>query len=140
MKTAVCAALMAVVLATPAFAANVYLKDGGIIEAKKVWQKDGKVHVLVNRDILTTFEPYEVNMKRTFVKNARPVKKLSAIVPRKKEAAANGTAALQNPDEGKKGMKLPPLPEKNPENLVPSSGSGGTIRQHKKEMSERLAE
>ncbi|HEX9023418.1 MAG TPA: hypothetical protein VF799_06235, partial [Geobacteraceae bacterium] len=34
---------------------EVYLKDGGIIECRNVWQSGGKVMVLVNRDTLLDF-------------------------------------------------------------------------------------
>jgi hypothetical protein len=36
--------------------------------------------------------------------------------------------------------RLPKLPERSPASLVPSSGAGGTIKQQKKEMAEKLAE
>jgi hypothetical protein len=152
MKIIICAILMATVLGTPAFAAKVYLKEGGFIQAKKVWREGGTVHVLVNRDILTTFEVSEVNMKRTFVKKPRLVKKvaaevpLNAVLPQNKEATPNEASAVQKPEEKKKGIALPKLPslpklsEKSPDSLVPSSGSGGTIKQNKKEMSEKLGE
>jgi hypothetical protein len=35
---------------------------------------------------------------------------------------------------------MPKLPEKSPDSLVPSSGSGGVIKQQKKDMAEKLAE
>jgi len=152
MKIILCAILMATVLGTPAFAAKVYLKEGGFIQAKKVWREGDKVHVLVNRDILTTFEAYEVNMKRTFVKKPRHVKKVAAevpqnaVLPQNKEAAPSENSAILKPEEKKKGITLPTLPsvpklsEKSPESLVPSSGGGGTIKKNKKEMSEKLGE
>jgi len=152
MKKIICAILMSIALMTPAFAAKLYLKEGGFIQAKKVWREGGKVHVLVNRDILTTFDVSEVNMKRTFAKKPRPVKKVAAeapqnvVPPQNKEATPNEASAVQKPEEKKKGIALPKLPnlpklsEKRPDNLVPSSGSGGKIRQNKKEMSEKLEE
>ncbi len=150
MKRITCAVLLMVVLATPAFAAKVYLKDGGVIQAKRVWREGGKVHVLATRHTLTTFEPSEINMKRTFVKRHRMVKKVSAVspqaqtaVPAKGAAPVAGTAAAPKPADKKTGLALPALPklpEKKPESLVPSSGGGGAIKQHKKEMSERVGE
>jgi hypothetical protein len=47
------------------------------------------------------------------------------------------------PVEKKAGVSLPALPklpEKSPESLVPASGGGGTIKQHKKEMAEKVGE
>lgn len=145
MKRILSATLLAVVLATPAFAAKVYLKDGGYIQAKRVWRAGGKVHVLATRDTLTTFEPSEINLKRTFPKRHRAVKKVCAAQPQAQAptAAPNGAAATQKPADKKVGIKLPSmpkLPERSPESLVPSSGGGGVLKQQKKEMSERLAE
>lgn len=147
-KRITCAVLLTVVMATPAFAAKVYLKDGGVIQAKKVWREGGKVHVLATRHTLTTFEPSEINMKRTFVKRHRGAKKVSAVspqapVPVKGAAPAAVTPAAPKPADKKAGVtlpNLPKLPEKKPESLVPSSGGGGAIKQHKKEMAERAGE
>jgi hypothetical protein len=144
-KRILCAALLAVTLATPAFAAKLYLKDGGVIQAKSVWRADGKVHVLATRHTMTSFEPSEVDQKRTFIKRHRVRKSIAAVVPqaRKSAAAPNGAAASQKTVARKSGITLPKLPklsEKLPDSLVPSSGGGGTIRQHKKEMAEKIAE
>jgi opacity protein-like surface antigen len=143
MKRILCAALMAVVLATPAFAAKVYLKDGGVIQAKRVWRSGDKVHVLATRHTLTSFEKSEVNMKRTFPKKHRVAKKVAPVEPQTVSAAPKGAAEIQKPVEKKVGVtlhSLPKLPEKSPESLMPSSGGSGTIRQHKKEMAERVGE
>ena len=51
---------------------KVYLSDGGIIECQKVWQANGKVMVLVNRDTLVDLSKDEVDLKKTFAK--KPVK------------------------------------------------------------------
>jgi hypothetical protein len=136
---------MAVVLATPAFAAKLYLKDGGFIQAKRVWRSDGRVYVLATRDTLTSFEKSEVNLKRTFVKRPRVAKKVVAVTPQAQTAAAapNEAAAVGKPDAGKTGISLPSIPKlpaKSPDSLVPSSGAGGTIRQQKKDMAEKLGE
>jgi len=144
MKRILLAALTAVVMATPAFAANVYLKDGGVIQAKRVWRSGGKVHVLATRHTLTTFEPCEVDLKRTFPKRHRAVRKVAAVPPRAQPAAAapNGAVAAQKPEPGKRISlpSLPKLPEKSPESLVPSSEGGGTIRKYNKEKAERIGE
>jgi formyltetrahydrofolate synthetase len=143
MKRAVCAVLMMAVMATPAFAARAYLKEGGFIQAQRVWKEGGKVHVLATRHTVTSFEPSEVDMKRTFAKKPRPVKKPDAVVAQVVTAAPVETAATQKPVEKKAGISLPSLPkmpEKTPESLVPSSGSGGAIKKHKKEMAEKAGE
>jgi hypothetical protein len=145
MKLKLCAVLMSVALATPAFAAKLYLKDGGVIQAKKVWRADGKVHVLATRHTMTSFEPCEVDLKRTFPKKSRVVQKAVAVAPQAqaKAAAPKGAAEAQKPAEKKAAVSLPPLPkmpERSPESLVPASGAGGTIRQHKKEMAEKTNE
>jgi len=145
MKRIMCAAVMAVVMATPAFAAKVYLKDGGVIQAKRVWLEGGKVQVLATRHTLTSFEKCEVDLKRTFVKRHRAAKSISAVTPqaRTSTAAPKEAAVPQKTVDRKAGISLPNLPklhEKNPENLVPSSGAGGSIRQNKKEMAEKIGE
>jgi len=145
MKRILCAVLMAVVLATPSFAAKVYLKEGGVIQAKRVWREGGKVYVLATRHTLTSFEKSEVDLKRTFPKKHSVAKKIGPVTPQAQTAAAapNGAAATQKPAESKARVSLPSLPklpERSPESLVPSSGAGGTIKQQKKEMADKLAE
>lgn len=145
MKRILCAVLLAVTLATPAFAAKLYLKDGGVIQAKRVWREGGKIYVLATRDTMTSFEKSEVNLKRTFPKKRRVAKKIGAVGPQAQAPAAapNEAAATQKPVDRKIGVSLPSMPklsEKSPESLVPSSGAGGSIKQHKKEMAERLGE
>jgi hypothetical protein len=142
MKRILCAVLMSAVLATPAFAAKVYLKDGGVIQAKRVWRADGKVYVLATRHTLTSFEKSEVDLKRTFVKRHRAAKRTGAVAPQAQTAAAapDGAAADRKPTAGISLPSLPKLPERSPDSLVPSSGSGGAIKQQKKDMAEKLAE
>jgi hypothetical protein len=139
MKQLLCAALLAITLATPVFAAKLYLKDGGVIQAKRVWRADGRVYVLATRDTQTSFEPWEVNLKRTFPKHHRMVKIVRGGLPHAATAAPTQSATPQK-TENKNGFSLPSLPEKSPDSLAPSSGTGGTIRQQKKEMEERLKE
>lgn len=62
------ALLLNATLATVALARPVYLADGGIIEAQRVWQEEGEVFVLLNRDSLITFSPEEIDLKKTFAK------------------------------------------------------------------------
>ncbi|MBL0224737.1 MAG: hypothetical protein IPQ16_03895 [Geobacteraceae bacterium] len=143
MKRTLCAALMAITLATPAFAAKVYLKDGGVIQAKRVWREGGKVHVLATRHTLTSFEKSEINLKRTFPKKHKVANKVTAVEAKAAMAAPSGVVASQKPEDKKTGValpSLPKLPEKSPESLVPSAGTGGAIRQQKKNMAEKLGE
>jgi hypothetical protein len=144
MKRTLCAVVMAAVLAAmPALAAKVYLKDGGYIKAKRVWRADGRVYVLATRDTLTSFEKSEVNLKRTFPKKRAVAKKVEAVAPQTATAAPDGAAAPQKPADTKTGITLPALPklpEKSPESLVPSSGTGGVIKQQKKNMADKLNE
>ncbi len=49
---------------------QVYLMDGGIIDAQSVWRQGNKVFVKVNRDIVAEFAPSEINLRRTFPKPA----------------------------------------------------------------------
>jgi hypothetical protein len=137
--------LLAVVLTTPAFAAKLYLKDGGVIQAKKVWRSGGKVHVWATRDTMTTFEKSEVDLKRTFGSRHRGRRSIAAVQPQtlRGAVAPSGAAASQQTADKKVGIKLPgmpKLPEKLPDTLAPSGEAGGTIRQHKKEMAEKIAE
>ena len=141
MRRIVGAVVMAAVLAaTPALAAKVYLKDGGYIKAKRVWRADGRVYVLANRDTLTSFDKSEVNLKRTFPKKRAVAKKVEAVAPQTATAAPGGAAAAQKASDAKAGVtlpSLPKLPEKSPESLVPSGGTGGKIQQRKKDMAEK---
>ena len=133
-------------LASPAASASiVYLKDGGTIRARSVWQAHGRVYVLVNRDTITDFSPAEINMKRTFAHKRRIAKKQQVPLgnPAPTTTAAPETETIPQKTGNKLNSllnKLPTLPDKSPESLVPSSGAGGTIRQHKKEMAERANE
>jgi hypothetical protein len=144
MKRILCAVLITVGLTTPALAAKLYLKEGGVIQAKRVWRSGGKVHVLATRHTQTSFEPSEVNLKRTFPKKRRVVRK--AVVAAQSAQTTNAPATeTATPKAAEKKNRfslpeLPKLPERSPESLVPSSGGGGSIKKHKKEMAERLGE
>lgn len=78
---------------------EVYLNDGGIIECQKVWQANGKIMVLVNRDTLVDFSRDEVDLHKTFTK--KPVKGVKKGKVRKKVASKSGAvmpqAAVQPP-------------------------------------------
>lgn len=130
-------------LATPSLAARVYLKDGGVINAKSAWRSHGKVRVLVNRDTLVTLVPAEVDVKRTFPRrHPVAVRHPHAVIPQKAAAAPEGTATPQKASAKGKGSSLPSGPTKLP-GMTPPSRDGkeeGTIRKQKREMRERLDE
>jgi hypothetical protein len=69
--------LISLLFSASAIAGQVYLTDGAIVEAQKVWQSKGKIHVLVNRDVLLSFTQEEVDIKRTFGKQ-KPGTRLKA--------------------------------------------------------------
>lgn len=144
MKRILIAGALACALAAPASAARqVYLKDGGIIQARSVWHSQGRVHVLVNRDTLAEFNPNEIDMKRTFPKRKRPkVKKPAAAVGFQTATPASADAAVQQkPGDNKLSVSLPSLPSL-PQTSPPSLGGKdeGSIRKHKKEMAEKIGE
>ena len=132
-KICIALAALACLTASPALAAKVYLKDGGIITAQKVWRANGKVVVLINRDSVEEFLPAEVNLKRTFPHKQR--KPVAAVAATPSPAAATEPA---KGDTAKKSVTPPAQPDKAP--AAPASGDGGTIRKHKKEMLEKTAE
>jgi hypothetical protein len=69
---------------------EVYLKDGGIIKCQNAWQANGKVMVLVNRDILLDLSKTDVDLKKTFAR--KPAK--SAKKAKLGEKVASGTGAV----------------------------------------------
>ena len=138
-------ALVLLGLATPSLAAKVYLKDGGVIDAKSVWRSPGKVHVLINRDTLTEYSPSEIDMTRTFPKRHRAVRRHPhAAIPCKGAAVAPTRTSTPQKSSGTGFSlpKLPSLPTKLPEMSPPSldGKEEGAIRKQKREMQERLNE
>ena len=146
MKRSLWIVLVICTAASPALAARtVYLKEGGTITAKSVWRTNERVHVLVNRDTLTDFPTAEIDLKRTFPRKQRVTKRPipAAHIPKKAAAARAETAANQKKISGTSRFSLPDLPkltDRRPESLAPTSGAGGTIRQHNREMEERINE
>ena len=145
------AGMLMINLALPAHAAGkaqavkkVYLKDGGILEARTVWRSEGKVYVLVNRDILAEFYPTELDMKRTFSRNApKAYRKFSSTKKRRPAGAIIPSHAVQQAPEKKIQPSLPNLPSLKLPKKTPSSLDNteeGAIRKHKREMSERINE
>jgi hypothetical protein len=141
MKRCLLMMLVLCAVAAPVWAAPVvYLKNGGSIRAKSVWRSHGRLYVLVNRDTLTDFSAAEIDLKRTFIRKHHIVKK-QAQLPKALEAAPGAAFDPRKVDAKPSSLPSnPKLPEKTPESLVPSSGAGGTIKQHKKEMAERAGE
>lgn len=147
MKKLLLVALAICTSATPVLAARtVYLKDGGTIRARAVWKSDGKVHVLVNRDTLTEFSTSEIDLKRTFARKHRAIRKQAPVSGLQAAKTSPAQAATtQKPANAKPGLQLPSMPAlpklsgREPGTLVPK-GEEGTIRKHKKEMAERAAE
>lgn len=141
MKQLLITAVLLCTCATPSFAAKmVYLKDGSVIKAQKVWRSEGKVHVLVNRDTLADFNNSEVNFKKTFVKKRSAVnkKRQTAALP---VAGADAQAAATPQEKKKTSISLPTmpaLPEKSPTALA--GKEEGSIRKHKREMAEKAGE
>jgi|GEM_PF-497019 len=158
MKHVLCTALITLLMATSAMAAKLYLKDGGTIQAKRVWRSDNKVYVLATRDTMTSFELSEVNLQKTFQKQKQKQRKVVRRTKKTTPLAASVIARTEpvvtpsnKPAEKKSGLKLPNLPslpdqnlpQRSPEDLLPSKGKSpksGTIRGHKKEMLDRLDE
>lgn len=145
MRNVLLTVLMTCAFATPVLSAqDVYLKEGGVIRAKSVWQTKGTVHVLVNRDTLAEFATSEIDMKRTFARKRRAHQKQPAIPqPQQYETGSPvQPVTVEKKSTTASGLKLPSLPnlpERNPESLIPSD-KAGSIREHKKKMAEKLAE
>ena len=72
---------------------EVYLKDGGIIKCQKVWQANGKVMVLVNRDIILDLSRSDVDLKKTFAR--KPAKAARKARHVKKVASGSGAVMAQ---------------------------------------------
>jgi hypothetical protein len=105
-------------LATMALARPVYLADGGIIQAQKVWKEEGRIYVLVNRDSLIHFAPEELNLKKTFAKKCQAAeaspgkKRVTAKAPAATTAALPGAAVAPSTAKGDSAAKVstPPAP------------------------------
>jgi hypothetical protein len=69
---------------------RVYLKDGGIIECRSFGRSNGKITVVVNRDVVLEFNSNEVDLKRTFASRVHREKPKH----KHKRAAAGSTGAV----------------------------------------------
>jgi Family of unknown function (DUF5684) len=67
---------------------QVYLKDGSIIECRSFGRSNGKITVVVNRDVVLEFNSNEVDLKRTF---ASPVHREKQKQKQKQKRAAAGS-------------------------------------------------
>lgn len=76
---------------------QVYLKDGGIIDAQSAWQQGNKVFVKVNRDIVADFNPDEVDLRRTFPKTVSSPRHLHRAVPARAASVSAAPATAQAP-------------------------------------------
>lgn len=83
---------------------SVYLKDGGVIECQNVWKTNGKIMVLVNRDVLLDFSRDEVDLKKTFGK--KPAKIPAKI--KKKGVKRQKIGAVRPPVQKKAIAQKPP--------------------------------
>lgn len=114
-------------LATMALARPVYLADGGIIQAQKVWQEEGRIYVLLNRDSLITFSPEEINLKKTFAKQRRQVtpqpgkKSVPATVAAKAPATPGAPSAAAASPAAVPAKATPPPTTAAPAPAVPAA-------------------
>jgi len=89
---------------------QVYLKDGGIIECRSFGLKNGKITVVVNRDVVLALTKGEVDMKRTFAphprkkKHKKPATGKPGVTPRLPAKPLPAAA----PAAPKQGVKAPP--------------------------------
>jgi hypothetical protein len=72
--------LMWLMAAGVCYGKQVYLQDGGIIDAQSAWRHGNKVFVKVNRDIVAEFNPNEIDLRRTFPGSASPSRHLKRTV------------------------------------------------------------
>ena len=88
---------------------QVYLSDGSVVECQSFGHRDGKIMVIVNRDVVLELNRSEVDMKRTFASPPRTKKhprttranpgavqaKMPANQPAKSSPAANASVPRQ---------------------------------------------
>jgi len=91
---------------------EVYLRDGGIIECQNVWQANGKVMVLVNRDTLLDLSRSDVDLKKTFGK--KPAKTVRKTKIARKVASKPAAAMPQAVHEPSAKEVVPQAAEQKP--------------------------
>ena len=122
------ALLLNATLATVVLARSVYLADGGIIAAQKVWQEDGRVYVLLNRDSLITFSPQEINLQKTFAKK-KQVAKTKAVAKSVEVPAAPTPAAAPVAEKPANPAATPVKPAAAPaESMAPAKAGAATVK------------
>ncbi len=109
---------------------QVYLKGGGIIECRSFGLRDGKITVIVNRDVVLELTKDEVDMKRTFATHAhkKKHKRTSAgkagAVPDHHHGKPLPAAAAASPRQGKistADKAVPTAPQKAGSTVAPVS-------------------
>ena len=101
-------------------AAQVYLKDGAVVDCQSFWQKSGTVYVKVNRDVLLEFGSGEVDLKKTFhphragKRTVRPPAKKVTVKPKPAQqppAPAAGQTTPAKPVAAPPAPKAPAVPK-----------------------------
>lgn len=120
----VCITLAATFCITPQlWAKTFYLKNGDQIEYQRYWKKDGRIHVLLNRDTEVEFSPKEVDLKNTKkaaklekkIRHKKPVKRTprrAAIKPvsaEKSAPVAKGVPAAKSASATKLALSAKPV-------------------------------
>ena len=115
--------LLAVFIVSDALAANVYLKDGSVVQCQSFWRSNSTVFVKVNRDVLLEFAQGDVNVRKTF--RARQVKKAKRVKVREEqlEKAERAEKTTPAPATGKPapatGKPAPVTGKPAPANTIP---------------------
>jgi len=109
---AVLAAIISLFLVGSSQAHPVYLKDGAILQAKAAWRSDGKVVVLVNHEAALTFSEGEVNLQKTFPKQAVRKKSPPRVKQKARTPVMAGMSSAQVPAPGQIPASKPPTSAK----------------------------
>lgn len=115
--------LMWLMVAGVCYGKQVYLQDGGIIDAQSAWRQGGKVFVKVNRDIVAEFNPKEIDLRRTFPGSAPPSRhvKRTASAADKSTEAKQAAAAVAPPPKPAVQATPPVSPPVSPPALRPAA-------------------
>lgn len=96
------------------FGRDVYLKDGGVIEAQSAWRRGDKVFVMVNRDIIADFYLNEVDLRRTFPQSAASQRRHHHRRVSARAAASTGNSATSLIEQTAAVAKPAPKPSAQP--------------------------
>ena len=124
--------LLAVFIVSDALAANVYLKDGSVVQCQSFWRSNSTVFVKVNRDVLLEFAQGDVNVRKTF--RARQVKKAKRVKVREEriEKAERAEKTTPAPATGKpapatgKPASVTAIPPRTGNASMPAGSTGAT--------------